>query len=454
MDYIVKTNFKISILVALFFISILRAEFSIDVCRFKGEGNNIYVELYLDLPRSTLTHYQTPEGWYGALQIEVNVFQDTTLVATDSWTIKDLVENPKQITTAQRLIDGRVYVFATGDYLLIVEAQDSISSRKWQQSLPITVETFNDQELSISDIEFSSYILPAGEHPRFDRGECTIIPNPRRLFGNLQPFLITYFEIYPPVTDSQPSIFNINRWITDVFGETILTLPTIQITGGPESFADIDTVNLKTLSTGSWTLNIEVRQNENEKTAFKSQRFFVYQPDNTPTITPSPRIKKLDSLAIENEFKEVEFLLTKSKITISDDMNLEDKGKFLEAFWRRYDDDPSTPEVPARNLFHKRVIEADERWNNSRMPGHKTDRGRIYSLYGEPDEKEMHPHDIHAKPYEIWSYHKLKGGTIFIFVDRSGFGEYTLVHSNLPGEVYNEDWYENYVIKSGTDSGR
>ncbi|MBM3325566.1 MAG: GWxTD domain-containing protein [Calditrichaeota bacterium] len=430
------------------------AELSVDVCRFKGEQGRAYVELYLDLPRAALTHYQTPGGWYGALHLKVDIVQDTSLLASDSWIIEDIISDPSQITLAQRIIDGRVYAVETGLYGLIAEARDSLSNHKWRRQITLVVDLFEDADLTLSDIELSSYLLPAGQHPRFDRGDCAIIPNPRRLFGLTQPYFISYFEVYPPAADSLPAEYFIRRWITNGLGETVLTLPLSQLTAGPEAFADIDSVHLDALATGSWILNIEVKQAGSGKTAFRSQRFYIFQSEKPPIAASAQPTVEVDSAKIESEFKEVEFLLSKAKMTAARNMSVGEKAQFLEAFWRRYDDDTATSDVPARRFFRERVTEADKRWNNSRTAGHKTDRGRIYALYGEPDERETHPLDIHAKPYEIWNYHKLQGGAVFVFVDRSGFDDYVLVHSTLPGEVNDVDWYKNYAQRSGMDAGR
>ena len=73
-------------------------------------------------------------------------------------------------------------------------------------------------------------------------------------------------------------------------------------------------------------------------------------------------------------------------------------------------------------------------------------------MFGEPDDRDSHPIDSHAKPYEIWSYRNIEGGVEFVFVDRSGLGEYALVHSTLRGEVNNPDWYNFYVQRSGLET--
>ena len=68
--------------------------------------------------------------------------------------------------------------------------------------------------------------------------------------------------------------------------------------------------------------------------------------------------------------------------------------------------------------------------------------GRIYILYGAPDDIERHTADTESNAWEKWIYETLKdqGGVFFIFGDLEGFGRYTLLHSNLTGEKYDENW--------------
>jgi GWxTD domain-containing protein len=58
-------------------------------------------------------------------------------------------------------------------------------------------------------------------------------------------------------------------------------------------------------------------------------------------------------------------------------------------------------------------------------PGWRTDRGRIYIIYGPPDDIEHHPMEIETKPYQIWHYYNTN--RLFYFVDEDGYGDYKLV---------------------------
>jgi GWxTD domain-containing protein len=69
-----------------------------------------------------------------------------------------------------------------------------------------------------------------------------------------------------------------------------------------------------------------------------------------------------------------------------------DRAAFVERFWRKRDPTPDTLVVnETRILFWNRVKEANEKFLDSAAPGWKTDRGKIYILYGPPDEVKEDP---------------------------------------------------------------
>jgi len=67
------------------------------------------------------------------------------------------------------------------------------------------------------------------------------------------------------------------------------------------------------------------------------------------------------------------------------DSDLE-RAVFVERFWTRRDPDPDTLVNEYRTLFWERVRDANDRILDSPRPGWMTDRGKIYILYGPPNE--------------------------------------------------------------------
>ena len=98
----------------------------------------------------------------------------------------------------------------------------------------------------------------------------------------------------------------------------------------------------------------------------------------------------------------------------------------IELFWQSMDPSPGTVRNEAREEFCNRVIIADERYKlHKKLKGWASDRGRIYIKYGEPDFVS-HPDPIPERSYPtiVWSYNRDQKE--FVFVDYSGYGQYTL----------------------------
>src|SRR5438105_4375397 len=67
----------------------------------------------------------------------------------------------------------------------------------------------------------------------------------------------------------------------------------------------------------------------------------------------------------------------------------EEREQFIEQFWLRRDPTPDTIENEFKEEHYERIAYANERFSSGK-PGWKTDRGRIYIIYGKADEIETH----------------------------------------------------------------
>src|ERR1700722_15059530 len=119
----------------------------------------------------------------------------------------------------------------------------------------------------------------------------------------------------------------------------------------------------------------------------------------------------------------------------------EEREQFIEAFWQRRNPDPDSPENTFKEEHYRRIAYTNEHYASG-IPGWKTDRGRIYIIWGPPDEKEEHTQgDQWTRPmdqgggttstyaYEDWTYRYAEGlGENFEmeFVDPTGTGEFHL----------------------------
>jgi GWxTD domain-containing protein len=83
----------------------------------------------------------------------------------------------------------------------------------------------------------------------------------------------------------------------------------------------------------------------------------------------------------------------------------EERDEFIRQFWQRRDAGaPGGTNVRAEH--YRRVAYANQHFAAGN-PGWKTDRGRIYIVYGPPNSIEAHPVGV-AQPYELWHYREIK----------------------------------------------
>src|SRR5579864_8043592 len=119
--------------------------------------------------------------------------------------------------------------------------------------------------------------------------------------------------------------------------------------------------------------------------------------------------------------------------------NDEERDNFIEAFWARRDPTPDTVENEFKEEHYARIAYANEHFAAG-IPGWKSDRGRIYIMYGKPDEIDSHPSggtyerpmeegggETSTYPFEDWRYRYLEGigqEVIIEFVDTCMCGDY------------------------------
>jgi GWxTD domain-containing protein len=119
--------------------------------------------------------------------------------------------------------------------------------------------------------------------------------------------------------------------------------------------------------------------------------------------------------------------------------NDEERDNFIEAFWQRRDPTPDTEENEYKEEHYRRIAYANEHFAAG-IPGWKSDRGRMYIMYGPADEVESHPSggsyerpmeegggETSTFPFETWRYRYLEGigqEVIIEFVDTCMCGDY------------------------------
>ncbi len=119
----------------------------------------------------------------------------------------------------------------------------------------------------------------------------------------------------------------------------------------------------------------------------------------------------------------------------------EEREQFIESFWQKRNPNPESPDNEFKEEHYRRIAYANARYASG-LPGWRTDRGKIYIMWGPPDETDSHPSggayerlpeegggSTTAYPFEDWRYRHIDGIGDDInleFVDTTWSGEFHL----------------------------
>jgi GWxTD domain-containing protein len=166
---------------------------------------------------------------------------------------------------------------------------------------------------------------------------------------------------------------------------------------------------------------------------------------------PSAKQKKRNERALKQELsrsykkwleEDVVWIITdEERQAFKQLSNDEERDNFIEAFWQRRDPTPDTEENEYKEEHYRRIAYANEHFAAG-IPGWKTDRGRIYIMYGPADEVDSHPSggtyerpieegggETSTFPFEDWRYRYIEGigqEVIIEFVDDCMCGAYEM----------------------------
>jgi GWxTD domain-containing protein len=173
------------------------------------------------------------------------------------------------------------------------------------------------------------------------------------------------------------------------------------------------------------------------------------KPKSNTATDKSKQKKKNDSDQVQYYKKwmeeDVRWIISDEERSVFKNLKTdEERDSFIEQFWARRNPNPRLADNAFKEEHYRRIAYANERFASG-MPGWKTDRGRIYIMYGKPDELESHPTGgsynrpfnegggtTTTYPFEKWWYRHIDGigDDIEIeFVDPSSTGEYRIAMS-------------------------
>lgn len=436
---------------------------SVDMARFRHDSTTLYLELYYSFDVSSLKFIPKDTGFQGDLVFSVMFKKSAndSIIESQSLRIPFSVNDTMLLSTSRNYVDVFGFSLKPDVYRLYVVAKDlNEPAQRDSFSFPVDLRQIEQNQIALSDVELCSSILQIEKDStnRFYKNTFEVKPNPTKLFGIHQPVLYYYVEAYNLNKNKSENYFT-KAVVMNAVGKEIVNHEKIK-RRSYESNVEIGTIKVNALKQGSYTFTYTIFDSVDNTKYSASKRFFIYNPTlpldtlvagGTSSVLAS-EYATMSEAELDREFEQARYIAATDEIAQYKKLKgVDSKRKALFTFWDVRDEDKSTPVNEQKQEYVKRLEVSNQQYKTGFKAGWKTDRGRVYILYGAPDEVERHANELDSKPYEIWHYNSIQGGVIFVFGDRTGFSDYILLHSTHRSELHDENWMRQ--IK-GVELGR
>lgn len=443
----------------LFFVSFLSIisqaqDFKVDFdcSRFLYNDSSNYLEIYYSFYQPQLKQVKTDNELKvkGILNIKILNKETSDTVVNRNYQFENIISDSMSVNHQKSFTGNMAYILPLGEYNCVFTGMDGNDMSKLDSiSFPLTISELPKDRFSISDLEIASLIKHSeDDQSMFFKNTYEVVPNPSGIFGQEIPVLYFYAEIYNLEKDIQSENLRVDHMLLNSSNKTVYKKSRL-FPRSSGSAVDVGAINISDLVSGAYTLVDVATDSAKKLTVYSSKKIFIYNPtvvDTTPEVMVDNSVLTSEFASMSEEeldqiFAESKYIADKTEkdqwLTLS---NEEAKKKFLFDFWKVRDLTPGTPINEYKREYFERVKKANTLYSTIQQKGWKTDRGRVLLVFGEPSEIERYPNQVDSKPYEIWNYHELEGGVIFVFADLTGFSDYQLIHSTKRGEIADPDW--------------
>lgn len=281
----------------------------------------------------------------------------------------------------------------------------------------------------ISELEIANAVMPSLEDSQnpLRKGEWVVFPAADGRFdlpGEGTAYI--YFEVY----GAAGTVISRQSRLTDAGGAYLFARPwdALEIPEGAGAVGFLDSIDLGAARSSGLHF-IETAVIAGGDTITESKPVMIARTSGETEPPPQAGADGSDPSGYMSQFS---LILSGSERTVLEGLTGDEaRDRFYLQYWAA---------LPAgeREDFEARCDES-EVYATIFREGWQTDRGRVFILFGRPDEVERAPIQVDILPYETWSYFG-QGTETFVFVDRDGSGNYEQVYSTVPGEVSYSNW--------------
>jgi len=376
--------------------------FCADAAFFLADTSSV-LEVYFDICNEGLQFVKTDDTYRASADLSAVVRDGKgDQIGGDTYRIR-LSTSTYSATTAVDSCTTRVLAFGVGpgDFKMGLGLYDRDSRVKSEIEGKLRVPGMSAFP-SMSDVE----LLVRGNAHEGDRKGFS--PNVGRLYSAESDTVFFYYEVYH---GEGADTLRLAGEILVPEGAPVLKQSAISV--GPGKAGHVEMFAVDSLANGRYSLKVSLLDSKGQASVSRTKEFEIRHGGFRLSKDVDEAVALLTYIASSTEIE----AFTKA--------NEQERKRLWDQFWLERDPTPGTPRNEFFEEHLRRFRYANEHFPAPLTPGWKSDRGRIYIIYGEPDEVESRSYEMGEKPTEVWYY--LTKGRRFVFVDETGFGDYELV---------------------------
>ncbi len=381
---------------------------------FSQDGSQRTLRLYIQMVNDDLTFIKNSDEFSAEIQYEIFINnKDEQYVFNRS--VSKKINSPNFEETNSRKL---THTFTTdiplppGEYDATITVLDKNNSKQVNRKISFKIEDLTITNFLISDLMFLKD-LKKDSLDHIAGYEPTLSNN----FDSAGKYIYVYFaSVVNDTLDTLQISYAVRDIRRNVVQENQYTI--FNRSAYQEHFIRI---NREQLDQSRYQLQVEANYRNSTQKVDKLFSFFW---------TVSPESPQDLDLAL----KEMRYLAPWDTLKHVLKESYDQKLSYFIDFWREMDPNQETEKNELMDEYFGRVNYANQNFSTLNTDGYDTDRGRIFIKFGEPDDIERHPFEVNSEPYVIWRYYSLR--KTFLFVDRTGFGDYYL-HPDYLEEEYN-----------------
>ncbi|MCX7834775.1 MAG: GWxTD domain-containing protein [bacterium] len=422
----------------------------LDSVRFQEADGSVRYEFPISIIRGRL-YYQTNEKGirYTSYRLRTRVFQNDSLIGEEVW---DRVHcpQPQSITVGGYLPDLAIVTAIEGMYRIEIELTDSLGHFRDKATYPNIHFQTDTMNFTLSGLLLSNRIEPIENHKNeeFQRNGFLVIPYAEKVYGKKHPMVYLYWEQYNQKPDT---LCEFTIRLLDKNQNLVYTSPKkVQLIKSDRGF-HVELLPVHQFPTGTYTIMVETTVIPSNRKAKSSSRIYVH----TDSIQELPEKQTFQWQPVRNypPIAHLYYLVDSEIREQLSKLPIEEQNKWSEQFWKEQETKANSPRNVRLEDYQKRLVYVKQ-FDTRNKEGWETDRGRVYLMYGPPDEindyafQSTITSEISSeftggnKPYIVWKYYTLGGGVEFIFADTHLLGDFELIHSTMPGEKSDPFWWK------------